>query len=204
MSKKLFISREPLTIPVFKNKLLDRMTRTNHITPYLVYVPVVCFFLFRAFLVNDTPWREALAIFIPALVFWTLLEYFLHKFLFHYEGTSKSAKDFIYAIHGAHHDYPNDPYRLVVPLAVSIPALIIFYFLFRVIWTELYIDIFMASLVSIYLVYDTNHYMSHYGNWKNPYFQKMKKHHLRHHFSDSKKDFGFTTKLWDWVFRSLS
>jgi sterol desaturase/sphingolipid hydroxylase (fatty acid hydroxylase superfamily) len=128
----------------------------------------------------------------------------LHKFLFHFEGHSTATKRFIYAIHGAHHDYPNDPQRLVVPLAVSIPALFIFYFFFKTICGPVNIDIFMASLVAIYLVYDTNHYMSHNGNWKNSYFQKMKKHHLRHHFSDPKKDFGFTTKLWDRVFRSLS
>ncbi len=37
----------------------------------------------------------------------------------------------------------------------------------------------------------------HKINIQHPFFQKIKKHHLRYHFHDSDKGFGFTTAEWD-------
>jgi hypothetical protein len=52
---------------------------------------------------------------------WTLLEYGLHRFVFHFEPNPESElqKDASWLIHGIHHDYPWDRDRLVMPPTVT-------------------------------------------------------------------------------------
>ena len=52
---------------------------------------------------------------------WTLFEYWLHRIVFHFEPEEGLGARFHWIIHGVHHDHPNDPMRLVMPPAVSIP-----------------------------------------------------------------------------------
>jgi 4-hydroxysphinganine ceramide fatty acyl 2-hydroxylase len=33
-----------------------------------------------------------------------------------------------------------------------------------------------------------------------PYYQELKKYHLKHHFADYQNGFGVTSRFWDWVF----
>jgi sterol desaturase/sphingolipid hydroxylase (fatty acid hydroxylase superfamily) len=98
--------------------------------------------------------------------------------------------------------YPNDPLRLSVPLWSSIPGGVVFYFGFGLLVSPQFIDAFFGCLVGMYVIYEFTHLAVHKFNWKHPLFQKFKKHHLRHHFHDNRKAFGFTTTIWDAVFRT--
>jgi 4-hydroxysphinganine ceramide fatty acyl 2-hydroxylase len=33
-----------------------------------------------------------------------------------------------------------------------------------------------------------------------PWYQELKKYHLKHHFADYQNGFGVTSRFWDWVF----
>jgi 4-hydroxysphinganine ceramide fatty acyl 2-hydroxylase len=33
-----------------------------------------------------------------------------------------------------------------------------------------------------------------------PFYQELKKYHLKHHFADYENGFGVTSRFWDWVF----
>ena len=57
-----------------------------------------------------------------ATSFWTLTEYWLHRFVFHFEPEKGIGARLHWIIHGVHHDHPNDPLRLVMPPSVSVPA----------------------------------------------------------------------------------
>ena len=52
---------------------------------------------------------------------WTLFEYWLHRLVFHFEPEEGLGARLHWIIHGVHHDHPNDPMRLVMPPAVSVP-----------------------------------------------------------------------------------
>ncbi len=52
---------------------------------------------------------------------WTLFEYWLHRIVFHFEPEDGLGARLHWIIHGVHHDHPNDPLRLVMPPAVSVP-----------------------------------------------------------------------------------
>src|SRR3954464_10931328 len=68
---------------------------------------------------------------------WTLLEYLLHRFVFHFEPNPDSAlqKDSSFLIHGIHHDYPWDRDRLVMPPTVTAIIAVVVWFSFRFLGT---------------------------------------------------------------------
>ena len=60
-------------------------------------------------------------LFLVGVLVWTLLEYIIHRYVFHYEPKSRLGKQFHFIVHGVHHDYPNDARRLVMPPSISLP-----------------------------------------------------------------------------------
>ncbi len=203
MSKSsLYKSDHEESPPLSYNKWIDRLTRCHPVVPFLLFIPVIVFFGYRAFAVAGIFWWAFVGLWLLALVFWTSLEYFIHRFLFHYKPTSDFGKKFVYAAHWVHHDYPNDKTRIVLPPSVTIPGGVLFYLLSLWLMGVLYADAFFSGLVASYLFYDWNHYAAHHYHYKNKWFQIMKQHHLKHHFTDPDKKFGFTTTLWDKLFQT--
>ena len=58
---------------------------------------------------------------IGGYLFWTISEYAIHRFVFHFEPEKGIGARLHWIIHGVHHDHPNDPLRLVMPPSVSVP-----------------------------------------------------------------------------------
>jgi hypothetical protein len=52
---------------------------------------------------------------------WTLTEYLMHRYAFHFVPRTRAGVALAYLSHGVHHAYPRDPDRLVMPLIVSAP-----------------------------------------------------------------------------------
>jgi hypothetical protein len=52
---------------------------------------------------------------------WTLIEYALHRFIFHYSARSAFGRRFVYAAHLSHHEHPRAPNRLFSGLVISLP-----------------------------------------------------------------------------------
>ena len=109
----------------------------------------------------------------------------------------------LYVIHGAHHDYPNDPKRLVVPPVVSLLGGVLLYWMSYALFGRVYASPFFASLVLAYLIYDWFHYVSHHVKVKNKYVRMLIKHHLEHHYKDPDSGYGFTTKFWDVIMNTM-
>ncbi|MGO9721646.1 MAG: hypothetical protein ACLPOA_13960, partial [Methylocella sp.] len=68
---------------IFENPLLDKLSRVHWSTPLFLYVPLV-FLLAVLSLKAFDPWAAAGATALGYFI-WTLIEYFGHRFLFHYE-----------------------------------------------------------------------------------------------------------------------
>lgn len=70
---------------------------------------------------------------VLGIFLWTLLEYSLHRFVFHLDSTNRNrwVCTFHFLLHGLHHKVPFDPYRLVFPpFPATILATIIYQPLF--------------------------------------------------------------------------
>jgi sterol desaturase/sphingolipid hydroxylase (fatty acid hydroxylase superfamily) len=142
-------------------------------------------------------------LFLTGLLVWTLTEYLLHRFAFHYEPRSDWGKRIHFLTHGVHHDYPNDSKRLVMPPSVSIPLAVIFYFVFLLILGGAYLPPFYAGFILGYVLYDEIHYATHHAPMKSPVAQWLKHHHIRHHYRNPGKGYGVSSPLWDYVFGTM-
>lgn len=198
---QLYVSKKDESVRMFKSDFMEFFSHVHPATPLMLYLPAIAFMLYLAI------WRSRLSIlFVVALFFlgvliWTLLEYIIHRRIFHYEPKSGIGRKMHFIVHGVHHDYPNDAKRLVMPPAISIPLAIIFYVLFVFLFGENAPAVW-AGLVAGYVCYDSIHYAIHHFPMKSGILNRLKQHHLRHHYHDDQAGFGVSSPLWDYIFRT--
>jgi len=199
--KKNYVSNAEDSIKLFKNDLLNSLSKVHFTVPLYIFIPVIAFFTYRSFAYHISA-GDFIIYFLAGLVVWTVTEYLLHRFIFHYEPTSDFGKKMHFIFHGVHHDYPRDKKRLVMPPSASIPLAIMFYFLFSLFLQQQFLFAFFAGFILGYLVYDMLHYAMHHHNFKNPVLKKIKQHHMLHHYQDSTKGYGVSSSLWDIILKS--
>jgi len=127
---KNFVSNKDETVRMFKSDFMEAFSRVHFTVPLIIYVPVILVFLYFSIMIYNISALDLITLFIGGLFTWTLAEYLLHRFVFHYNAKSEFGKKIHFIFHGVHHDYPSDSRRLVMPPSVSIPLAVIFYFIF--------------------------------------------------------------------------
>jgi sterol desaturase/sphingolipid hydroxylase (fatty acid hydroxylase superfamily) len=197
MKSPLFQSLSNSSPPIYNLPAKDKWTRLHYAVPFVVYMPVITFFAWRAIVLKEVSWYHFVWLLSLMTVFWSWLEYVLHKYVLHRNKYGIMNLEMANLIHDAHHDYPNDDYRLVVHLWASVPGAFFFYGVCWLIFGNHLADAAFACIVTYYLVYEFAHISAHKINSKNPLLQKIKKHHLKHHFQDKNRGFGFTSPAWD-------
>jgi 4-hydroxysphinganine ceramide fatty acyl 2-hydroxylase len=194
---KNFISNKDETVRMFDNNFLEALSKIHFTVPLFVYIPVILAFLYRAVFLFELRFTRIAGLFILGIFVWTLTEYLLHRFVFHYTPSSDFGQRIHFILHGVHHDYPSDSKRLVMPPSVSVPLALLFFFLFTTILGNIYVAPFMAGFLTGYLFYDMTHYAVHHFNMHNKFWLAIKNHHMRHHYQDPAKGFGVSSKVWD-------
>ena len=171
----------------------------------VVWVPVTLYLLARG-LADPSLSAGALALaYAGGLAFWTLLEYVLHRWVFHFRPSpdSELAQDVHFLIHGVHHDFPHDADRLVMPPVLSVLlAVLIGTPMYLAAGPHLFHPLF-AGLVTGYLWYDMTHYVVHHVKPRTALGAKLRRHHYLHHFKTPGARYGVSTPLWDVVFGTL-
>ena len=197
-----FVSNSQESTRMFGNAFIESLSKVHFSVPLIVYVPLVGVCCWEALAVVHAGALVFFLSFAGGLFSWTLTEYVLHRFIFHYKPDTNWGKKLHFIFHGIHHDFPNDALRLVMPLSVSIPLALFFYFLFRVVLPFDYLYGFFAAFLVGYLFYDISHYAIHHANFKSALWKKLKQHHMLHHYTNSSKGFGVSSALWDKIFGS--
>jgi len=114
-----FVSNKDETLRLFDNPILEYCTHIHPITPFIVYIPIVLILHISA--LQYLVLSQQVLFPILGLVLWTLFEYVLHRYIFHYKPKTEWGKKLHFMSHGIHHDYPRDSTRLVMPLLLSLP-----------------------------------------------------------------------------------
>jgi dihydroceramide fatty acyl 2-hydroxylase len=188
--------------PMFQSRLLDRFTRVHPVVPVLIYAPVIVVMLVLA--VGRDGWWDTLGLALFGYVLWTLFEYWLHRIVFHFEPEDGFGAKVHWMIHGVHHDHPNDPLRLVMPPAASIPLAVLVVGGIWVAAGSVHGPAIAAGFLFGYIVYDEIHYALHHHNPSTRLGKRLRELHMRHHFQDDQKGFGISAPYWDVVFRTFS
>jgi sterol desaturase/sphingolipid hydroxylase (fatty acid hydroxylase superfamily) len=199
--------RDAEPIRLFQSDFMEYFTHISPVTIILVWLPIAILLIVYA-LMNAPgagfPAHIPLG-FLLGLFLWTLAEYTLHRFLFHYKPTSPRQERIFFLFHGIHHAQPQVKTRLVMPLPVSIPGFFIFFGLFYLILAVLlkspqWIAPLTSGFMIGYLAYDLTHYATHHFPMRSGYAKYIKRHHMQHHYKDAETRFGVSSPLWDWVF----
>ena len=205
------ISHDPEPIRLFKSDFMEFFTHISPVVVIIIWLPVAGFFLGRSIVAavgaSAFPWHIP-AGFLLGVFLWTLSEYLLHRFVFHYRPHGAFQERVVFLFHGIHHAQPQCKTRLVMPPVVSIPLALVFYGLFYLITARLlgqpaWADPLSSGFTLGYLAYDLTHYATHHFTMRIGVFKFLKRHHMRHHYRTPDQRFGVSSPLWDWVFRTV-
>lgn len=187
--------------PIFGN-FLEPISKTPWFVIPMIWIPADCYALYCA--LQGSHVLTVAALYMLGLFIWTLLEYLLHRFLFHVEyylPDHPIAFTVHFLLHGVHHYLPMDRLRLVMPPALLVALTTPFYMLVHVVFAYNYyhaMAVFAGSFMG-YIMYDCCHYFLHHVQL--PAFMKeIKRNHLDHHYKDYNLGYGVTSKFWDHVF----
>jgi hypothetical protein len=134
------------------------------------------------------------------LIFFTLVEYVIHRWIFHYFESSNPA---LYdRLHGAHHRNTKDTKRQSVPLfysfIVAVPVIVVSFL------GTLGAGI-ATGFTTGYITFEVLHAVAH-AHWakrsKVPFVRILVLRHAAHHYKDSKTRYGLSIPLWDVIFCS--
>jgi sterol desaturase/sphingolipid hydroxylase (fatty acid hydroxylase superfamily) len=201
MADRAYVSRSRESMRMFESDAMEFLSRVHPATPLLLYLPLIAAAVFFAIAREQLSILSVGLLFLLGIAIWSLLEYLIHRFAFHYKPNSRLGKQFHFIVHGVHHDYPNDAKRLVMPPAVSIPLAIIFYAAFALMFERDGAAVW-AGFVFGYVCYDSIHYAIHHFPMKGRVSNRLKQHHLRHHFHDDHAGYGVSSPFWDYIFRT--
>src|SRR5438552_18393038 len=103
MAERHYISTKNETVRMFKSDFMEFFSHVHPATPLVLYFPVVGYMLYLAFW-QSRLWILAVAgLFLLGVVGWTLVEYIIDRYVFHYEAKTALEKRYDYFIHGVHH-----------------------------------------------------------------------------------------------------
>ena len=196
---RLYVSNKNETVRMFESNWMEFVSHVHPATPIVLYGPVIGLMLYLAFVQKKLSFFAVACFFVFGILTWTLLEYIIHRYLFHYEPKTRIGKLLHFIMHGVHHDYPNDATRLVMPPIISIPLAIVFYLVF-VLTLGRFASAALAGFGFGYVCYDTIHYATHHFAMKRGIWRWLKQYHLRHHYHDDHAGYGVSSPLWDYVF----
>ncbi|KAL2828367.1 hypothetical protein BJY01DRAFT_131700 [Aspergillus pseudoustus] len=188
--------------PLFGN-FLEPLSKTAWYVVPMVWLPPVVYGTVLGFsgLGNSL---GAAVYWIFGFFLWSLIEYVMHRFLFHidkYLPDNRAGITLHFLLHGIHHYLPMDKYRLVMPPTLFVVLATPFW---KLAHSVFFYNWYAAVLVYCggvfgYICYDLTHYFLHHRNLPS-YYKQLKKYHLQHHFADYDNGFGVTSRFWDWVF----
>lgn len=131
---------------------------------------------------------------VAGLVGWTLIEYLMHRFIFH--GLEPFRR-----WHGEHHHRPH----ALIGTPAFLSGALIFAFVslpIMLLWNVWEATAITLGIIIGYLGYMWVHHVVHHWRTDNAWIRQRKRRHAIHHMKPT-CEFGVTTSVWDHIFRSL-
>lgn len=198
-----FKSNEDMPSDLFENKWLNRLTRTHIAFPVVSFLVYAIALLYYTKVSTDLSNLTVISLFVGGLVFFTLVEYVIHRWLYHPpHDASEEYQEFTYKIHGIHHAYPKDKQRLAMPPILTIAIATILLLLFELILDKYSFSV-LAGFVTGYALYLMVHYAIHIYKMPKNAFRALWINHSIHHYSEDDIAFGVSSPLWDYVFGTM-
>ncbi len=194
---------DPAASPrLFKNPILDKLSRTHISIPIIILAGFGAGIAVYGFYYNKIGILNFGLFFLLGVLSFTLLEYVMHRYLYHITPTTEKRKKLQYTLHGVHHDHPNDKERLAMPPAASVTIATLLYLLFRWILGPNVFG-FAPGFFLGYSLYLFIHYSVHIFAPPKNFLRLLWKHHAKHHYKNQDVAYGVSSPLWDYVFGTM-
>jgi sterol desaturase/sphingolipid hydroxylase (fatty acid hydroxylase superfamily) len=142
-----------------------------------------------------------LILLVCGVLSWGLIEYCLHRFVFHYHARSPLGVKLLYQVHLSHHESPEAINKLFASLMLSVPIASA-YWLIALAVTESWAaaSYLFIGMATGYFYYEWLHFHCHHRKSRLKLFKYLRKYHLLHHYKTPELRFGVTSPLFDLVF----
>ena len=141
-------------------------------------------------------------LFLSGGLVFTLIEYLVHRYIYHIKPNGPRTERFSYTAHGVHHDYPKDKSRLAMPPLLAIVVAGVFFLLYKLMMGT-YVYGFLAGFLMGYAGYLCVHYSVHAFKVPKNFLKILWHHHAIHHYREPNKAFGVSSPLWDMIFGTM-
>ena len=123
---------------------------------------------------------------------WTLIEYAVHRVIYHHAPYFRD-------LHDAHHAQPNA--YIGAPPLIGIIIIVAVFFAPVVKVSHVAATGLTAGVLLGYMAYMLIHHAAHY--WvltPTSWLYRTRRHHALHHYNSNRGNFGITTSFWDHAF----
>lgn len=139
------------------------------------------------------------------VLFWTYLEYLAHRYVLHgiFPDGEGAWKHFLHRrfdnLHWYHHLRPWDGTHINGTVKDT-GLFVALFFALALGSRDVFWVAFVAGLIQAYVFEEWVHHSVHFYNFKNRYFQYIRRHHLYHHSRRGGEiAYGLTSGLWDLI-----
>ena len=75
---------------LFENNKLEVLTKANPVVIWTIYTMIITAMIYYSHQYEKLQWSQILILFVIGSFSWTLFEYLIHRFLFHFMNSSSS------------------------------------------------------------------------------------------------------------------
>ena len=194
--------RWPASLRIFENPVLEALTHIAWWVIPLVWLPINVTLLAISVNTLGLTAEQATGWTLLGLLGWTLTEYLLHRFVFHFRPRTALGRRFHFLVHGIHHLDPWDRTRLVFPPLAGLAVAATIFGAMLLVLPLAIATATMAGLLTGYVIYDLTHYFTHHARPRSKWGRFLKAWHLAHHHKFWTRMFGVSTPFWDLVLRT--
>ena len=187
---------------LFENPVLEKLTHTHISAPLIIFGGIAAVLLYFGMFEKGFEVPVMVLLFFGGFLFFTLVEYLMHRYLYHIPATTEKRKKLAYTMHGVHHEYPKDKSRLAMPPVLSLLIATILFILYRAMLGDLVFG-FLAGFLIGYAAYLAIHYSVHAFRVPKNFLKILWHHHSIHHYREPDRAFGVSSPFWDLVFRTM-
>ena len=173
----------------------------KQLTPFAFYSLLALALGVAAMMSETRSLISILLLFLTGVLSWGLIEYLIHRLVFHFEAQTEKGRNFVYAMHLNHHANPKAMDDLFASLRLSLPLAILYCSLAWAAMRSWQATVYLfIGLTAGYFSYEFLHYQAHHRAPRFRVFRYLKKYHLQHHHQSSALRFGVTSPVFDYLF----
>lgn len=199
---EVIVPKNKGTRQLFNNPVLEKLSRTHIGVPVTIFLGYSVTLLYWSIAHTRLSAWVTVAMFFTGMLAFTLVEYLVHRYLFHMTTYNEWRKKFQYTVHGVHHEFPKDKDRLAMPPLLSVTVATVLLLLLRLALGDLTFAFLPGFLVG-YAMYLSVHYMVHVYQPPKNFLKALWINHAVHHYKDGEVVFGVSSPLWDYVFGTM-